>query len=349
MPKQVSYQDQRDKNNRIKIKEQLSELPYFVSDYIESRTADTTTLTRLGYVYDIKNFLFWFSNQIPILKNEPLKKISIHEIRRLNSRDINAYLNDVSLGQVSDKNNGQASVARKFAAINSFFDFLYCNDYISENPCTKAKSPKVSKDLRIIKLAPDETAILLDAIEFGKAGSFTDKQRKYLDGTRTRDLAIATLLLGTGIRVSECVSLDLSDLDFKEYKIHIQRKGGKHQNIAMGDEVITALQQYLKIRNQTTPLPGYENALFLSLQRKRMCVEAVENMIKKYSKALGFTKNITPHKLRKTYGTELYAETGDIYLVARALGHNSVNTTKNHYIEADEQSLLDARNKVKLR
>lgn len=349
MPKQVSYHDQLDKTNRIKIKNHLSELPYYVSDYIESRNNDTTTLTQLGYVYDIKNFFEWFVKNISELNNKSLKDVSIEQIRNLNAKDINAYLTDVSLGESSGKNNGQASVARKFAALNSFFDFLYCNDYIGENPCIKAKTPKVAKDNRIIKLSPDEVAALLDAIEFGKTGTFTEKQRKYLDGTRVRDLAIATLLLGTGIRISECVGLDLNDIDFKECKIHIQRKGGKHQNVAMGDEVINALHKYIDLRMDITPLPGSENALFLSLQRKRMCVEAAENMIKKYAKALGIRKNITPHKLRKTFGTELYAETGDIYLVARALGHNNVNTTKDHYIEADEQTLLNVRNKIKLR
>ena len=92
-----------------------------------------------------------------------------------------------------------------------------------------------------------------------------------------------------------------------------------------------------------------EDALFLSLQKRRMSVQTVEDMIVKYAEAIGVQDRITPHKLRKTYGTELYNETGDIYLVASSLGHNSVNTTKDHYVAKNEEKLLEARNKVKLR
>ena len=104
------------------------------------------------------------------------------------------------------------------------------------------------------------------------------------------------------------------------------------------------------LRNMITPRDAKdEDALFLSTQRTRMSVQAIENMITKYADFVGTREHITPHKLRKTYGTELYNETGDIYLVARALGHESVNTTKDHYIQENEDSLLQARNKVKLR
>ena len=79
------------------------------------------------------------------------------------------------------------------------------------------------------------------------------------------------------------------------------------------------------------PMSGHEDALFLSLQNRRMAVRSVENLVKKYSRLVTTVKNITPHKLRSTYGTTLYQETGDIYLVADVLGHKDVNTTKKHY------------------
>ena len=96
-------------------------------------------------------------------------------------------------------------------------------------------------------------------------------------------------------------------------------------------------------------LPGHEDAVFLSLQKKRMSVRTVENMVKKYAGLVTPLKKITPHKLRSTYGTSLYRETGDIYLVASVLGHSDVNTTKKHYAAQEDQRRKSARNIVQLR
>ena len=124
------------------------------------------------------------------------------------------------------------------------------------------------------------------------------------------------------------------------------RKGGKVGFVALGDEAIVALKDYIEIR-KTEKVSEKETALFLSIQGKRMGVQAVENMVSKYAKAAGINKPITPHKLRKTYGTELYKATGDIYLVAAALGHKDIKTTVKHYAAQNEDNLLNARNVVK--
>ena len=120
--------------------------------------------------------------------------------------------------------------------------------------------------------------------------------------------------------------------------------------VYFGNEVAEALKQYMQgDRKVLAPLPGHENALFLSTQRRRMGVQAVENMVKKYSRQVTPNKKITPHKLRSTYGTSLYRETGDIYLVADVLGHKDVNTTKKHYAAIDENRRRQAASAVKLR
>ena len=116
--------------------------------------------------------------------------------------------------------------------------------------------------------------------------------------------------------------LDIKDVDFKNNGIMVTRKGGNQMVVYFGDEVAEALKNYMAgDREAATPLPGHEQALFLSTQRKRMGVQAVENMVKKYARQVTPNKKITPHKLRSTYGTSLYKETGDIYLVADVLGH----------------------------
>ena len=104
------------------------------------------------------------------------------------------------------------------------------------------------------------------------------------------------------------------------------------------------LKLHLSIRNEIIPETGHEEALFLSLQKKRITVRAVQNLVKKYASKVTTLKKITPHKLRSTYGTSLYKETGDIYLVADVLGHKDVNTTRKHYAaQADERRRMAAK------
>ena len=138
-------------------------------------------------------------------------------------------------------------------------------------------------------------------------------------------------------------------MDLKNGGIHIHRKGGKEVTVYFGFEVETALQDYLDERFGIDAMPGHDKALFLSLQKKRINVRSVENLVKKYAKIVTPLKKITPHKLRSTYGTNLYRETGDIYLVADVLGHSDVNTTKKHYAALEDERRRSARNKVQLR
>ena len=119
--------------------------------------------------------------------------------------------------------------------------------------------------------------------------------------------------------------------------------------VYFGSEVEQALRRYLEVRAGITPLAGHEHALFYSTQRKRIGVQAVENLVKKYARQVTTTKKITPHKLRSTYGTALYQSTGDIYLVADVLGHRDVNTTKKHYAAIDDSRRRKAAGAVKLR
>ena len=190
-------------------------------------------------------------------------------------------------------------------------------------------------------------ARLLDVVESG--GTLTKHQAAFHEKNKVRDLAMMTLLLGTGMRVSECVGLDLTDVDFENSGLRIHRKGGKEVVIYFGEEVYEALIPYWEQRKLIIAEDGHENALFLSGQNKRISVRAVQNLVKKYASTVTTLKNITPHKLRSTYGTSLYRETGDIYLVADVLGHSDVNTTKKHYAALEDERRRSAKDKVKLR
>ena len=202
-------------------------------------------------------------------------------------------------------------------------------------------------DKEIISLDSDEVAELLELVE--NAGEhLTGKKKVYYEKNKLRNIAIFTLFLGTGIRVSECVGLNIEDVDFKENRIKIIRKGGKEEYVYFGEDVAEALGNYIELsRCEIEPKEGHEHALFYSIQRRRITVRAVEELVKDYAAQVTSFKHITPHKLRSTYGTALYRQTGDIYLVADVLGHNDVNTTKKHYAAIDDDLKRSAAGAVK--
>jgi site-specific recombinase XerD len=187
---------------------------------------------------------------------------------------------------------------------------------------------------------------LIELVEDGS--ELTRQELRYHDKTKVRDEALLILFLGTGIRVSELVGLDLQDINFRENAIRVHRKGDYDAIVYFGDEVSRALKSYLEERKMIIPKSGSENAFFLSLQKSRITVRAVEKLVQKYASRVTSLKKITPHKLRSTYGTNLYKASGDIYLVADVLGHKDVNTTRKHYAAMDEDRRKSAVNMVRL-
>ena len=324
----TTYREHTDTENILKLRQVLSTLPAFCKDYFRAIDSTTTTKTRISYAYDIRIFFQFLLDENPAFKNYAMTDFSVAVLDQIKAVDLEEYMEYLKVYQNGDKTetNGERGLKRKISALRSFYAYYYKREMIHTNPTVLIDVPKIH-DKSIIRLDTDEVALLLDYIEHC-GDSLTGQKRVYYEKTKERDLAIVTLLLGTGIRVSECVGLDIEDVDFKNNGIKVTRKGGNEMVVYFGEEVEKALKRYLEIREGITPLAGHEHALFYSAQRKRMGVQAVENMVKKYSRQITTTKKITPHKLRSTYGTALYQETGDIYLVADVLGHKDVNTTK---------------------
>lgn len=293
-------------------------------------------------------FFDFLYNQNPYFREKSIRELKVVELDKLKPVDIEEYLDYIKYYKKNDKEyvNEESARKRKLISLRSLYNYCYKKEWIETNPASKVDIPKLHQK-EIIRLDVDEVAMLLDEVESGE--SLTKSQQKYHSKTKIRDLAIMTLLLGTGIRVSECVGLDITDVDFKNNGIKIRRKGGNEVIIYFGDEVCEALLDYLDERNHIIPMEGHTNALFLSMQKRRISVKSVENLVKKYSKTVTTIKKITPHKLRSTYGTNLYRETGDIYLVADVLGHQDVNTTKKHYAAIDDSSRRRAAKIVRLR
>ena len=349
LDKKVTYKEQNDIQNTLKLREVLSTLPDFCRDYFRAIDTTTTTKTRISYAYDIRIFFQFLLDTNPAFKDRTLRDFKVDVLDQIKAVDLEEYMEHLKVYQSKDKTetNGERGLKRKISALRSFYAYYYKRELIHTNPTVLIDVPKIHQKT-IVRLDTDEVAMLLDYIEHC-GESLSGQKRVYYEKTKERDLALVTLLLGTGIRVSECVGLDIEDVDFKNNGIRVTRKGGNEMIVYFGDEVAKALKNYLEVRSGITPIAGHEHALFYSTQRRRMGVQAVENLVKKYAREITTTKKITPHKLRSTYGTALYQETGDIYLVADVLGHRDVNTTKKHYAAIDDNRRRKAATAVRLR
>ena len=350
MNNRTTYHEQTDIQNIMKLREVLKTLPPFARDYFRSIDATTTTKTRISYAYDIRVFFQFLLEENPIYKDRSMDSFTVDVLDQIQALDIEEYMEYLKVYKGTGENlntNGERGLKRKISALRSFYAYYYRREMTQTNPTVLIDMPKIHEKA-IIRLDTDEVAMLLDYIE--QCGDHLTGQKKvYYEKTKERDLALVTLLLGTGVRVSECVGLDVEDIDFKNNGIKVTRKGGNEMIVYFGQEVEKALKNYLEVRKGITPVTGHEHALFYSTQRKRIGIQAVENLVKKYTREITTAKKITPHKLRSTYGTALYQETGDIYLVADVLGHKDVNTTKKHYAAIDDNRRRKAAGAVKLR
>ena len=351
----ADYFKERDKETTRKLLGIREDLPEFCDEFFVGIEPQTTALTRLNYAYDLRIFFDYLVKRIPFfkLKKDP-KNIELRDLEGITLTHLEAFIEYLSYYEFDGKefSNGEKGKARKISTVRTFFKYFYNKDKLSQNVASKVKVPKLH-DKDIIRLESREIDRILDAAEDSE--SMSDHQRKILLNTRARDTAILTLLLGTGIRVSECVGLNLNDVDFDTNGFTVTRKGGNRAILYFGDEVREALLYYIEgerkaliSRSEKLRIEDAD-ALFLSLQIKRISVRAVENLVKKYAQIAAPLKKISPHKLRSTYGTNLYRATGDIYMVADVLGHRDVNTTKKHYAAITEDRRKSAAKAVILR
>ena len=347
MGKDSEFYKDKSKNQKVKLRELQALLPKPALDYIYSKEQTTQTSTLIAYCYDLLTFFRFLAGPDVELQVQDVKKIDYGLLNKVTADDIEQYKRYLELNTVGEQHeNNKRAIARKMSPLRSMYKYLTVREFISKDPMQLVDLPKLKKDKNIVRMNNYEVQAILEAIDSGNAYT-SERQRKYNQKTRGRDLAILTLMLNTGIRVSECNGLDLTDVDFHVNSLTIVRKGGGQDIIYFNDEVADTLKDYINgEREYIIPVEGHENALFYSLQGKRISVDAIENLVKKYAKMVVPNKKITPHKLRSTYGTALYRETGDIRLVADVLGHENINTTIDYYAAIEDEHKLQARNAV---
>ena len=341
------YREESDAKRIMQIRAIIRELPQSCSDFIRSIAVTTSTLTRLAYAIDLRTFFRFLQSERVAFSDKKLTLLTDQDLEKLTQSDLTAYTEYLTYYFKSDDDsvpnkayvNHELSIKRKLCSIRSFYDYLFKNQRITSNVTELVPLPKIHEK-PIIRLSKEELVRILSTAQSGE--QMSKGQQKYQKITAKRDFALLSLFLGTGIRVSECVGMNLTDVDFENNAFVVTRKGGNQVVLYFSPEVADALADYLEERKNVDTLPGHEDALFLSLQHKRITQRAVQNLVKKYAAVAAPLKpKISPHKLRSTYATNLYNETGDIYLVADVLGHSSVDTTRRHYAD-----MTDARRRM---
>lgn len=343
-----AYRDEVDAKRILQIRAMLRELPQACGDFIRSIAVTTGTFTRLAYTIDLRTFFHFLHEERLSFSQKPVILLNDADLEKLDRNDLTAYTEYLTYYFKDPENdsepnkafvNHDLAIKRKLCSVRSFYDYLFQSQRISANVTELVPLPKIHEK-PIIRLSRAEMEKLLAQAQSGDA--LSQGQQRFQKLTSRRDYAILALFLGTGIRVSECIGINLQDVDLENNAVLVTRKGGNQMVLYYPPEVAEALADYLEERRQVEPLPGHEQAFFLSLQRRRITQRAVQNLVKKYAAVAAPLKpKISPHKLRSTYATNLYQETGDIYLVADVLGHTSVDTTRKHYAD-----MTDARRRM---
>lgn len=335
-----AYTNHQKAITEVKINEMTKEMPAVIKTYFRSERSRRSHNTLLNYAYDLRLFFVFLVSDGQLFSGRDIKDLTASDFAVVSLNDIESFIEYIRLRAAYEgarEAYDENSESRKLSAIRSFYKYMYVHELIPENITEKISMPKIhSKE--VIYLDRDDIARLMDAVDYSE--SFSKHQQACLEKTRRRDMAIILLLLATGIRESELVGIDIGDIDFERNSFVITRKGGNEATLFFNNSAKETLLEYLEERNQIVPFPGHEKAFFLSTQRKRISLDAVQRLVKKYALAAGVrnASKISPHKLRASFATNLYRSEPDIYKVSKVLGHKSVTTSRRYVREAEDNN-----------
>ncbi len=347
------YREEISDKYLAKIRKLRKTLPPFARSFIDSKAFSMEERSRYEYTRDLTLFPNYIKKEIPEYKSINIVEIPLKAIEEITPEFINGYedyLKEYTSPKGRTCKNGESGISRKVAVLKAFFNYLHIRGYIPKNPAALVDMPKKHNN-KIITMTADQEAELMAAID-DLAKLRSPKEKELYERNHLRDRAIVLMLLGTGMRISELVGLDVDDIDLKEKSAKIIRKGGHNDTVFFSAQVAKALSEYLQdtkklgTRLSYNPAPD-EKALFLTVRKKRYSVRAVQNMIKTYVRDLfGNDTKLSAHKLRATFGSALYRQKRDIKLCAEALNHKSVATTEKFYVAFDEERKKEAARTV---
>ena len=346
--KNSDYYVQRNNKNLETIERLLSEeLPAFCFDYFVSIESQTSSLTRLNYAHDLKIFFYYMQERVYRGK-KTISEFTLDDLEAVTDTDIEYFLGFLTRYSYCGREHccNERAKARKLSSVRALFKHFFNKGLISVDNSAKVATPKLHEK-PIIRLEQNEVYDIINTAENGNG--LSPHQMAYHEKNKVRDSAILMLFLGTGIRISELVGLNNRDINFDNNSFVVTRKGGSKSILYFDNDVAAALMRYIDQKEQQQKMSRDDaDALFLSNKSRRITVRAVENMVQKYARIVSPLKKISPHKLRSTYGTQLYKATGDIYIVADILGHKDVNTTRKHYAAISDDNRRSVVGKVKL-
>lgn len=313
--------------------------PKFLKGFFLYLKSSVLPKTRLAYLNDIKLFLYYILESFPNSGARDISQITIEDFKKIKARDINLFL-EYSREYTIDKygkkvyfTNGNKSIARKKSSVSGLFKFLYRDELLDKN-ITDGFNPvriEAPGEKEIKALRDDEVILMLDAVSTGEG--LSKKELEYWEKTKYRDKAILLIFLTYGLRISELQQMNLSSFNFQREEFKIYRKRGKESIMPLNRSVSNALEDYITYERYKEELIDVEHkdALFLSMQKKRLTTKQIRSLVKKYTSiALKTTreKGYSPHKLRATAATSLIGRGMSIYDVAALLDHDQVTTTE---------------------
>ena len=354
----ITYNEQQKEKCFSRIRDICRELPSYCTSYINtvSTKKDTSFRTGMQYAYEIRTFI----NFMAIRESVNPKDISASMLEALLPMEIDDYISGLSSYETledreyneiikkeqmeahgkkhyslaqKEKRHGKSAAARarSLAAVRGLYKYLQKNGMISANPAALTDMPLKPKK-PVITLDPEEVN---QTIYNAQNSNLKNKRQVQFSRKQSlRDTALLMLLFYTGIRASEWAGLNIQDIDMVTCSARVLRKGGNYEDIFYNAEVRDVIQAY--IDNERKDPEVDRDALFVGRFGDRLSTQSINNIVKKYTNGVSL-QHITTHKLRATYATALYEQTGDAMLVKDALGHSTLGVVQK-YIASSEKN-----------
>ena len=330
-----TYHEQKYIDYTLRLREILKTLPSFAKDYFRAIEPTTSAKTRISYAYDIRVFFRFLMENNPVYKNYTINQFTLADIENLEPVDIEEYQEYLKVYKNDEKQvtNTEKGLARKMSALRSFYGYYFKRQAISKNPTLLVDMPKLHEKA-IIRLDADEVVRLLDYVDHG-GDHLTGQKKAYFEKTRNRDLAILTLLLGTGIRVSECVGLDINDVDFENNRLSISKTYYR----SGGEDIITTPKTEQSVRTIELPefltkeIKDYTDRVYGMEDDDRLfpiVAEAVQRKFRRHIEKAG-VKKIRVHALRHSHCAYLIHQGVAPLVIKERLGHTDIKITLNTY------------------
>lgn len=315
------------------------ELPSFLRGYFAYLKGNVLPMTRLAYLHDVKFFFQYLISETDLTRAETPSRISLEDLQEIQAADVNMFIDYCRRYKVETENtvymyeNTNKTLARKKSSVSVLFKYLYRDGLVEKNITDGFDPIRVPKpgEKEIKALQDDEVMIMLDAVTSG--AGLTEHEKCYWQKTKLRDKAILIMFLTYGLRLSELQQLNVSSFNFGRGEFKIYRKRGKESIMPLNNSVTAVIHDY--IDNERLPDDRLEeqhkDALFLSLQGKRMTDRQIRELVKKYTSIALKTSHsagYSPHKLRATVATSLIGRGNSIFDVAALLDHEQVTTTQ---------------------